>query len=63
MACVALFLAKKVLGIYVETLNRKCCQLAWKLMEIWKQKRQSTISFIFDSDKYSFVGGLHLEAA
>lgn len=29
-------------------------------MKLWKQKKNSTICYIFDSDKYSFVGGVYI---
>ena len=32
----AVFLAKKVLQIDVQTPSRKVCQLAWKLIKVWK---------------------------
>lgn len=57
----AIFLAKKILIIETENPNRKICQITWKLMQAWRSKRSLSIYYIFDSDKYSFVGGTFLE--
>ena len=57
----ATFLAQKVLQIDVETPHRKICQIAWKLMKVWNENKGGALSLIFDSDRYSFVGGLHLD--
>lgn len=57
----ALFIAKKIINNQAETPARKVAHLAWQLAQSWKQKHHLTICRIFDSDRYSFVGGLYLE--
>lgn len=57
----ACFLAAKVLQMEIELPCRKVCQLAWSLMKVWKENKSGVVAIIFDSDRYSFVGGIHLE--
>ena len=56
----ALFLANKILRKSVES-TKKISRLAWKLMKLWKEHYGGIISYIFDCDEYSFVGGLYIE--
>ena len=41
--------------------SKRVTKLAWKLMKLWKENYGGIISYIFDCDEFSFVGGLYLE--
>ena len=41
--------------------SKKVYGLAWKMMQVWKMYKNSVVSYLFDTDKYSFVGGIYLE--
>lgn len=36
----------------------KIQQIAYEIIQIWKENQYSIVSFLYDCDKWSFVGGL-----
>jgi hypothetical protein len=38
----------------------KIQELAYEIIQVWKENKNSIVSYLYDCDRHSFVGGLNI---
>jgi len=60
LAEAAYFLACKVLKVSSPIISDSVMELAYKLMGVWRENERGILAFLYDNEKYCFVGGLKI---